>query len=1344
MNSFLRGEPGTPEIDEEFIQQRIAEEEELKRQQQLAAQEQMEATASPQPSPQPPVQQQQPTQPLPQDQQPEQESIDKPDPVNTEKVKEEAQEEEQSALEFYGELAASPFVGVSDFAVDFLNLVPGVEVPKVPEFESEITQTVREISSIVIPTIGLSGAGSVALTAKAAKVAKDYKNAKFLIDPMIKKIGGMAFGAGTGAFVDYTVEINQTDDNLTGAVKQAWPEWTGWIPEDLATLPTDGADVKRMKNVTEGVYLGVGSDVLIGAVRLLANVKGLRTTYIPKSEKAKPVAEVLNARQNLTPEEVVNESAGRREAALDDIGQSNLNKAGERAGGEIELAMSEPIRGVHDLFGHQEVIARPVDGDINLAAVDAWQTYTNGGGSKYGRVGSMISDSMIDYGLDLQNDMHVVVRGIASELKEVDMDVKFPNGDYATAAQIAEVGEQMAGELTGMPFEQMKQILERELTEKSGEMGVRTLSSQGIEAARIMMKDHIKTLIDLDEIKAEAYLSTSLAGQVSDIAQGMRLTEGTPAIDIASDDLIKRLEYLMAMRGRAVYVRGRALNLTNMYNRLRAPGTVQQKANAQRYAERISRVVKEESNETLRAIDKIRLDAKMTGNLLREIKDTNKEYFNALMLAYELTDGKVNTMSSLNKYLKESTGILRKALYDGDTGTQSLILQGFWSNVYNSTLSAFSTPIKAGFSNFAGLVEKPIGAMIGGLRFQEGQQMRKAWYQYSMDLDVLHESLKYMGDVFKRSATEPNVGELTRENFFVKNEDQIEVLRRIAEGKKLEGQNGPMVAYERIKAMQDLANHPWLRFGNRAMQALDGFTQAMLAHAEARGRAFDKVTEFGAKEFDGKAANKAFDEIYKGMKDETGLIKDDVVKYTASELALSVDTPASNAISGLIARFPVIKPFVLFTKTPINDLVLTGSYLPHNLFMQELQNFRLKAGDMGMEQIDTILKGRGFKDGDVTKMSAAQKYAKYQEIRADLYGRAALGNLIVGSAIGLFMTDRLTGNGLADAQKQKLRRETGWKPRSIRLPGGNWVSYDNLGPVTNFFAAIADVADNFEALTPNDIAEQFSKLAFIFSASVTDKSFMAGLEPFIDVARGDVGAINRWTGSFIVAANAPGSSLMAEFSRLLDPGLKEVQATTFDIARNRLPFLKSQMPQKYDWIDGDRIGYPDKAGNMYEGFMTRVWNNYMPWKVSGKISDEKKFLQMVEFDARPILRTNGRGIEYTPEQRSEITMIMGREKFFRDGIRRVMKQYDAKKFREDYNAWIKGGNPIDVGKLGGLHKQLRFELRKAMNAAAALSSSRDVISQKQYINDVIELYISRNQQEAAREFMDQMEARLSF
>ena len=454
---------------------------------------------------------------------------------------------------------------------------------------------------------------------------------------------------------------------------------------------------------------------------------------------------------------------------------------------------------------------------------------------------------------------------------------------------------------------------------------------------------------------------------------------------------------------------------------------------------------------------------------------------------------------------------------------------------------------------------------------------------------------------------------------------------------------------------------------------------------------------------------------------------------------MSLDNELTNSVSGMIQRMPMLKPFLLFTKTPVNDLILAKSYSPHNLFMKEYRDFRLKPTEVPADQVRELLMKRGLKDGDVAKMSMEEMYMKYGEIRADLVGRAAIGSMTVAAAIGLFMTDRITGNGLADKEKQALRRDTGWKPRSIRLPGGNWVSYDNLGPVSNWFAAVADVADNMDSLTPNDVGEQFRKLAFILSASVTDKSFMAGLEPFMDVARGDVGALTRCGGQFMVAANMPLSSQMAELSRLIDPGLKEVESTIFDMARNRLPLLKGQIPQKYDWIDGDRIGYPDKAGNMYEGFMTRVWNNYMPWKVSGKISEEKEFLQMVEYDARPTLRTNGKGVEYTPDQRSEITNIMGREGFFKDGIRRVMNSQDGREFRKAYMRMINKGMPIDLSTFRNLHSQLDFELRLAQRTAAAMSSDLDAIQRKQYINSTVQEYLQFGMEDEAELFLEKME-----
>ena len=52
----------------------------------------------------------------------------------------------------------------------------------------------------------------------------------------------------------------------------------------------------------------------------------------------------------------------------------------------------------------------------------------------------------------------------------------------------------------------------------------------------------------------------------------------------------------------------------------------------------------------------------------------------------------------------------------------------------------------------------------------------------------------------------------------------------------------------------------------------------------------------------------------------------------------------------------------------------------------------------------------------------------------------------------------------------------------------------------------------------------------------------------------------------------PGSSQWAELSRLLEPGLKEVEEDTLSYIRNRNPITKPALPNKHDWIDGGKIG----------------------------------------------------------------------------------------------------------------------------------------------------------------------------
>ena len=53
-----------------------------------------------------------------------------------------------------------------------------------------------------------------------------------------------------------------------------WPRSLGWIPDNIATLDSDAPETKRWKNVLEGTYLGLATDLLTGFSRLSAQVDG--------------------------------------------------------------------------------------------------------------------------------------------------------------------------------------------------------------------------------------------------------------------------------------------------------------------------------------------------------------------------------------------------------------------------------------------------------------------------------------------------------------------------------------------------------------------------------------------------------------------------------------------------------------------------------------------------------------------------------------------------------------------------------------------------------------------------------------------------------------------------------------------------------------------------------------------------------------------------------------------------------------------------------------------------------------------------------------------------------------
>ena len=57
----------------------------------------------------------------------------------------------------WANIPAAAGAGYVDFLTDTVNLIPGVNIPKLPKYESATLQGIRQMSNIIIPTLSIGG-----------------------------------------------------------------------------------------------------------------------------------------------------------------------------------------------------------------------------------------------------------------------------------------------------------------------------------------------------------------------------------------------------------------------------------------------------------------------------------------------------------------------------------------------------------------------------------------------------------------------------------------------------------------------------------------------------------------------------------------------------------------------------------------------------------------------------------------------------------------------------------------------------------------------------------------------------------------------------------------------------------------------------------------------------------------------------------------------------------------------------------------------------------------------------------------------------------------------------------
>ena len=1211
-----------------------------------------------------------------------------------------------------GEAILAVPTGAVDFGVDLVNQIPGVNVPKLNKFTDNGLQALREISSIILPTIALTvaskkGVGKVqAFTAsKATKGSKLAQNLQKLEnDKAFQLFANTGLAAGAGATVDSIVETQEKDANLQRSLRDLLNtdeshNLFGIFPPDWATLDTDHPDVIRAKNRNEGIGLGIFADILGPAARFLRGKRGVRqaTKWVPEDELAKEWISKEDIDFDKVSgddiEDAFLKQVAKRSDALDDLGEYNFTN-------NYDLDNPTPQLGVHDVYDAYESGIKSVDGSIMDASVQAVRIEKNLD-SSYGRVGTVFTDPAYKYVTKDGENAFELLREQANTLKNSgEYGYKVDDSRYISFKEIDDIGEKMAADMYGMTPAQLKRYLDP-LKGLDPDTKVRVINAEAYRGVMKLIRKYTEDYTNMNLQKAMSYIETSTAGQVSDMAEGMRMMDETAAVGRAQEQILDRLAYLMIQKGQRSYVSGRGLGVLNMAAKALKdkPGgnffKEIAKANEEGVKDAFERIVRE-SNETLSS--------------LQAVNKERPEMLKPLMLAYEMTDGKVRTMHSLNEWIRESSGTVSKAFVDGNPEVQSLVMQGVWANIYNSILSSLSTPIKAGASNLVLLVERPVATFAGALAAGDRKTLRRGLHMYFGMGETLRQAGSYMGQVFRRASQDPNsVAWLYKTDFQRKNDEALELYRTFAEGSAKRGDLGPQAMYQQIEALNDLSNHPVLKFGMNAMAAFDGFTNSFIANVEARGRAFDIVTENGTKALDQGLAEKARKLAYEQMFDTTGKLTDKAVQRASAEIAMNMDSDAASALSAGLRQAPFLKPFVMFPKTSMNIMRFTDTHSPFSVFVRDYNQIAnpLKPTSAFTEQeIDQILKARDIPIDE-------HKYARFDTLRAEIRGRKAIGTLAMLAAGPMFLAGNLRGNGHFDKETDRVAKEANYKPRTYKGLDGNWYSYDNLGAISDWLAVTADVMGTFGSLDEADFEMQMNRMGFLLSAHMTSKSFMSGLEPLFDIMSGNPAAGQRWAASF-GSGLVPLSGFRNEVARLMHPELRVVEQDIYHLIANRNPMAKDDLGIQYSWITGKKVNEP---ANLFH----RFWNTYSPWKTYGGTTKAEQFLIDVEFDARPTMQTNGKGVDYTPKQRAELYRLMGEDAYFAGELERIMK--NNTQFVQRYNtARASTSTRLDHRKWDSLHAQIRMALREAKERAELMLTDRDQIFAQYQMNEMKDIY----------------------
>jgi hypothetical protein len=1138
------------------------------------------------------------------------------------------------------ELATAVPTGFLDFGVDMVNkaLEPSkIQIPKVTRYENGIAQTVRDIAAVVGPTASLQNLVKNSAMKLHGRVGWRLGNTAFM-----QFLGNRGIEAGTSVAIGSVASQYEEGDNMMGAIKKALPPQWDFIPDNWATLDVNSPDEKRQKSMNEDLALGF----LIPFVRFagkfgeaIGEVKRVFSEPpVIKGNTPKAEAWLKSAAPEVTDADDLTKYALSQEDALDELGAYNLSQ-----NPNMDVAM----KGVHDLYDWNEVGQRTVD-DFGIvgASLDAVRI-ANNYDTVYGRLGSMASPAAIRYAGSTPMGSEDIIMGLTRQLKDADQYGMEAKNWSIKFDDVVKQGENLAVELfdPSMNVKQLRETLEPFIV-KTKE-GVEYVAEEGYSSLFRAIGTMSSEFSSMDVARTQAYVATSLAGQVADIAEGIRINAGSRSISGAQDRVKENLMFLMKLQGITRYYANKKTSTKNFFQKMLSKGQTPPAQLA-------------DDAELPAVLEGIQKEVEVFGESLDYLKNEQPKTAEALMELYELSDGKINSISKLNEDIL-NTFTRWRPLIDRKPDAPNILAQAVRSNYFNSMLSSIETGATALYGNLGGIIAEPVAYFAGAALRKDMDSIQRGWMAYSAIFDTQRKALPYAGKLFVKASQNPNaVQSQTRLDMVLKQSEKLNAHKKIAEERAAEGNYGMMYLINQYENMQHMAADPVFRLMPNAFTGFDGWTNATLANAHARFRAMSELKRLGKEATPGEI-KKLADAEYNSMFDTNGIIVDEAVKYNSGEIALNLDTNLVKSLDEFLRHVPAARMFFLFPTTLANVVKQADDYMPLPLkgFQKDIRELAFTSVEdlnTNPELMDQLLTSRGF---NVSQMDEALKLDTIIDLKNKALGKKAIGTFITGTLItGLFINKiKATGDGFYDRSAQRSREaNSDWERRIFEFAGKR-IGYDKiLGPgLANWVAAVVNVTDNFDMLGEAAFENAVEKLIFILGGSLTDQALTSNLRPLVELLSGNVPQLERFAAGHLNALG-PLAGMRNEMGRVIDGGLKIVEQDLLSQIANRNQLVGvfdpvNRLPYLYNPISG-------KIPNKYT-LLERAFNVISPIKIHPGQTKEEKFVEQIEFDITSSFKKH-QGVELSNTERSELFRLMGEQEHFKNRIASIMRTADAR------------------------------------------------------------------------------------